>query len=145
ESLLTKDDEGNLQPGLAESWDQVDTTTYRFTLRDGVQFSDGSMLTVDDVIFSYQTMRDERATQSWMLSTLESMRAVDDRSVEFHLSAPGGAFLNLAAGESAGVIVSEEWYTSTSPEERQRTALGTGAFQLTAWEDQVVLSLRRNV
>ncbi|MEU2198783.1 ABC transporter substrate-binding protein [Isoptericola sp. NPDC019482] len=144
ESLLTKDDDGTIQPGLAQSWDEVDPTTYRFTLRDDATFSDGTPLTVEDVIFSFDTMKESGAAQASMLTALESVEAVDDRTVEFRLSTPSGAFLNLVAGEGTGVIVSKDWYTSTPPEERQRTALGTGPFRLTAWQDNVVLSLRRN-
>lgn len=144
ESLLTKSDDGELQPGLAESWEQVDPTTYRFTLRDGVTFSDGSPLTIDDVVFSFETMRDSGAGQAAYLTAMETVTAVDERTVEFRLSHPSRTFLNLVAAEALGVIVSEDWYTSTAPEERERTALGTGAFQLVEWEDQVVLSLRRN-
>lgn len=144
ESLLTKSDDGELQPGLAETWEQVDPTTYRFTLREGVQFSDGSPLTVEDVVFSFETMRDEGAGQASYLTALDTVRALDDRTVEFSLSEPSRTFLNVVAAEALAVIVSKDWYTSTPPAKRERTALGTGAFELVSWEDQVVLSLRRN-
>jgi len=46
----------NIQPGLAEKYEQVNPTTYRFTLRPGVTFHDGSALTTDDVVFSLERM-----------------------------------------------------------------------------------------
>ena len=43
-------DDLSLTPGVAESWEQVDPTTYNYTLREGVTFGDGSPLTADDVV-----------------------------------------------------------------------------------------------
>jgi peptide/nickel transport system substrate-binding protein len=47
-------------PGLAESWTTNDGQTYDVKLRDGLQFSDGHPLTVDDVIFSLNAMQDDK-------------------------------------------------------------------------------------
>src|SRR5215207_10732544 len=44
----------SLTPGVAESWNQADPTTYTYTLRKGVTFGDGSPLTADDVVASFQ-------------------------------------------------------------------------------------------
>lgn len=143
ESLLTKDAGGKLQPGLAESWEQPDETTYRFDLREAT-FSNGEPLTVEDVVFSYQTMASAGAGQSQLLRQLASVTAIDEDTVEFRLSAPNATFINVAAGEGTGLIVNKKWYTSTPDTERQRTALGTGPFKLASWEDNVVLRLDRN-
>ena len=45
ETLVTKDEEGNIVPCLAESWEQIDDHTVRFTLRDDVYFHNGEKLT----------------------------------------------------------------------------------------------------
>jgi len=50
--------EMRLQPALATSWRQVEPTRWRFQLRHGVLFSDGSTLTADDVVASYLRARD---------------------------------------------------------------------------------------
>jgi peptide/nickel transport system substrate-binding protein len=144
ESLLTKDDQGNIEPDLASSWKEVDPLTYRFTLRQGVEFSDGTPLTTADVVFSYQTMQKSGATQAPLLGAMKSVKALDDRTVEFTLSRPSGAFMNLVSAAGTGVIVSKAWYTSHTAAQRARTALGTGPFQLTDWQDNTVIKLRRN-
>ncbi|MBP6019054.1 MAG: ABC transporter substrate-binding protein [Burkholderiaceae bacterium] len=54
ETLVGRDADSVLQPGLAVSWKTVDPTTWEFTLRPGVKFHDGSELTADDVVYSLQ-------------------------------------------------------------------------------------------
>ena len=44
------------EPNLAQSWQNPDPKTWVFKLRDGVTFHDGSPLTADDVVFTYQTL-----------------------------------------------------------------------------------------
>src|SRR5699024_5336747 len=54
------DDEGEIQPGLAEDWSlSDDRRTYTFDLREGVKFSNGADLTSEDVKFSYERVQDE--------------------------------------------------------------------------------------
>ena len=59
DSLLTVNygGDGALQPALAESWTRVDGQTVDLTLREGVKFHDGSVLTAEDVAFSFGQVR----------------------------------------------------------------------------------------
>jgi peptide/nickel transport system substrate-binding protein len=59
DTLLMRDNELKLVPGLATSWQRINPTTWRFTLRQGVKFHDGSPFTADDVVFTW-----ERASHS---------------------------------------------------------------------------------
>ena len=52
EGLLSFDDKLALAPAVAESWQQVDPVTYKYKLRAGVTFQDGSPLTADDVVYT---------------------------------------------------------------------------------------------
>ena len=54
DTLVMRDNSLKLVPGLATSWQQVNPTTWRFTLRQGVKFHDGSPFTADDVIFTWE-------------------------------------------------------------------------------------------
>jgi peptide/nickel transport system substrate-binding protein len=144
ESLLTRDDDGTLVPQLAESYEQVDELTYDFTLRDGVQFSDGTDLTVDDVVFSFDTWNASSSSRKAFIKGLSRVEAVDDSTVRFTFEEPNGAFLNAVAGNNVFYVFSQAWYESTSEDDRQRSALGTGPFQLGEWNDNVNLVLDRN-
>ncbi len=52
--LVRRDKNLKVEPALAESWEQPNDTTWRFHLRHGVKFHDGTPFTADDVVFSYQ-------------------------------------------------------------------------------------------
>lgn len=53
EALTTQDAVQKVTPGLAESWEAIDDTTWRFKLRQGVKFHNGSEFTARDVIYSF--------------------------------------------------------------------------------------------
>ena len=51
--LVRRDRELKVEPALAESWEALDATTWRFHLRHGVKFQEGQAFTADDVVFSW--------------------------------------------------------------------------------------------
>lgn len=76
-------------PGLAESWEASDDgQTYTYTLREGLEWSDGTPLTAEDVVFTINTAREE----AWLNydSTVGNLtaRAIDERTVEIASSVP---------------------------------------------------------
>ena len=77
-------------PELAESWESPDPQTIVFTLRPDLTFSDGSPLTAEDVVFTYETILDPdfNAPQRALYTPIDSIEAVDERTVQFNLSAP---------------------------------------------------------
>ncbi len=81
ESLVRFDRDLRLRPGLAERWSNPDDRTYRFVLRPGGRFSDGSLLTAADVVASLEANRKGWVTRDY-LQAIESVRAVGDGEVE---------------------------------------------------------------
>jgi len=80
---------------LAESWESNDDLTeYTFTLREGITWHDGTPFTVDDVIFTVETVLnpDNNAAQRANISTIERVEAVDDSTFTFFLKQPFAAF-----------------------------------------------------
>ena len=61
-SLVEIDHQGNAIPELAESWDSSDAKTWRFAIRQGVEFHNGKTLDVGDVIYSMNLHRGEDST-----------------------------------------------------------------------------------
>src|SRR5580692_12502550 len=55
--LVTQDADMKVVPDLAMSWRTIDDTHWEFKLRPGVTFHDGTPLTADDVVFTYQRAR----------------------------------------------------------------------------------------
>ncbi len=68
------------EPALATSWKQVSDDTWRFELRRGVKFHDGSDFTADDVVFSFE--RAKAGGVKTNLATLDGVNKVDDHTVE---------------------------------------------------------------
>ncbi len=92
-----------LVPFLAESWQQVDETTYTFSLRPNVKWHDGQPLTVDDVIFSLNYLRDpENACfKRGLLQGVKSIDKVDATKVRITTDMPFAPFLeNMAEREA---------------------------------------------
>lgn len=94
EGLVARDKDFEISGQLAESWEQVDPKTWRFKLRDGVTFHDGSAFAADDVIFSMDRALSESSNFKHVLASVESYSAVDDMTVEIVTKAPNPILLN---------------------------------------------------
>lgn len=145
EGLVRADVTGRIEPVLASRW-TVDPaqTTYEFTLRDGVKFSDGSPVTPEDVVFSFQRLQEKGLPYAKdRFKTLESVTKVDDKRVRFKLKNPDAGFLlNLGSPFVVGsAIMSQKWAQSHDP---RREMLGTGPFRMVSYTPNQQLVLKRN-
>ena len=116
EGLVRADVSGKILPVLATSW-TVDKaqTTFDFTLRDGVKFSDGSPVTADDVVFSFQRLNEKGLPYAKdRFKTLESVTKIDDKRVRFKMSSTG---LRSRSRNWRKVYppVSRSWFPTTAP------------------------------
>lgn len=96
-----------LEPALAESWEvSEDNKRIVFTLREGLQWSDGEPLTTDDILFTYNDIYFNPDIPSGERDILRigesgafpSLRKIDDRHVEFTVPEPFAPFLTYAGG-----------------------------------------------
>lgn len=94
--------EGNpseIKPWLAESWTQSDDgLTYTFNLAKNATFHDGSPVTAEAVVYSYQRTMEINEGPAWMLEGFvdpENIKAIDEHTVEFTLNKPYSAFLSF--------------------------------------------------
>ena len=67
-----------LKPALAESWKQVDDTTYTYKIRQGVKFSDGNEMTMDDVLYSLNRVTEDNYYMSYLFANVDSFEADND-------------------------------------------------------------------
>ncbi len=124
--LVTKDPQGNLVPDLAESWEVLDEgTRWRFHLRDGVVFHDGSGFDAEDVLWTFQSTLSGRVSSAKVaaLEPVERIEVVDPLTIDFHLKRPHGPL--LADLTSYMAIVPG----GVSPRAMNRHPIGTGPFQ----------------
>lgn len=142
-ALLTYNAKGELIGDLAESFGWVDDKTLEVKLRQGVQFHNGDELTADDVIFSFQRIKDPKtaATNASRLADVDTVEAGDGNVVRFRLSQPN-ATLPYVLADNSSMIVSKKWIESGV--DPKTTMIGTGPFKFVERQPGVAIKLVRN-
>lgn len=145
EGLVRADMSGKILPVLATKW-TIDAaqTTFDFTLRDGVRFSDGSAVTADDVVFSFQRLNEKGLPYAKdRFKSLDSVTKLDDKRVRFKLKQPDAGFLlNLGSPFVVGsAILSQKWSQTHDP---KREMMGTGPLKMVSYTPNQQLVLKRN-
>ncbi len=140
EGLVRRGKDMSIEPSLATSWSAIDGGAgWRFTLREGVTFHDGSAFNADDVIFSYERASSEAAdVRSWF-APVSGVVKVDDYTVDIMTSAPNPIFPDSIAN---WMIMDAGWAASNETERPDKengnfatlNANGTGPFKVTARE-----------
>ena len=136
EPLLRVDPSGQLVPNLATAWDQVDPTTMKITLRDGVKFHDGSTMTADDVAFSLNRHRDPDVG-SYLATFHERVSdctASGPNEVTVTFTKPDAIF-PYALATMAGAVASKAFIEANGKKVGTPSAgiVGTGPYKFTSW------------
>ena len=141
ETLINLSDQSDAEPMLAIKWTQVDEKKWQFTIRQGVQFHDGTKLDANSVVYSLQKALDA-APKPRILDGIDwEVRALDDFTVEIQttfndpllpsrLSSPQLAILSQAAYQDNGRV--------------NPIKAGTGPFILAEINGQTIAKLVRN-
>ncbi len=140
----TSYDGATVEPDLAESWDASDDgLVYTFHLRPGVLFHDGSELKASDVVYSmkrFLSMGEGDASTYAPFLTPDSAVALDDLTVQFTLTEPFSAFLQVMGYSRGPSILSQAWVESLATDDDPwaiqavaTQAMGTGPYQFVEW------------
>ena len=152
EHLTVRGKKLEILPALAESWTKVNDLTWRFTLRRGVKFHDGTPFTADDVVFSFDRAQSSGSNFKVFAAPLGKASSVDDYTVEIVTPRPHPAFL---ANVTVISIMSRKWtvaHQSVTPQDYKtavetyasRNANGTGPFKLISRQAEVKTVLQKN-
>jgi peptide/nickel transport system substrate-binding protein len=152
ETLVIRDRQLNVVPGLATAWQQLSPTVWRMTLRSGVRFHDGSPLTPEDVIFSVQRAKDPASAIRPYAAGMGEPRKIDETTIEFTLPQVNPIFLQHA---TLVQIMNKAWceqHNAVKPQdfknrEEKFTALnanGTGPFIVVSRQPDVRTVFKRN-
>ncbi len=138
EGLIRVDykNEMKLVPGLAQAWRRLSPTILELTLKDGVRFHDGQVMTAEDVEFSFgaERMMGEaapgRAIARIFVGTIARVDAVDARTVRVTSHAPDPLLEQRLAGWAGQVISKRAYLAAPSFEAWERAPVGTGPYKV---------------
>ncbi len=152
EPLVTRGRDFKLAPALATDWKQTAPTVWRFNLRKGVKFHDGTPFTADDVIFSYQRSKDDGSDMKSYVGQIKEIKKIDDHTLDFITGAP---FPILPELFTNWLIMSKKWCEAnqaTKPVDRRKgienaasfRANGTGPYRVRERQPGVRTTFSRN-
>ena len=146
EGLVRRNKQMKIEPALAESWEALGADGWRFKLRAGVKFQDGSDFTADDVLFSYERASSEDSdVRSWF-APVKDVQVVDDLTIDFLTNAPNPLFPDSIANF---MIMDRGWSEKNEAARPSKEAEnfatrntnGTGAFKVTSRDPGVMTVL----
>lgn len=136
EALVDRSPEGKPLPGLAESWQAIDETTWEFRLRRGVKWHNGQDFTAEDVAYTIDrvpTVVNSPGSYALYTKPIARVEIVDPHTVRFHTHAVDPL---MVADMSQVMII---WHglgpnPSTGDFNNGRNAIGTGPFRLESYQ-----------
>jgi peptide/nickel transport system substrate-binding protein len=152
ERLTTRDKQLKLVPSLATSWESTGPTTWRFHLRHGVTFHDGTAFTADDVVFSIERAQLPSSNFKVFAVPVGKARRVDDYTVDIETPVPSPV---LQENLNTVRIMSRAWcekHAALKPQDfktgeetyASHAANGTGPYILVKRDPEVATVLRKN-
>jgi len=147
EGLVAPDGTGKLVPALAEKWEQTSPTTYVYTLRKDAKFSDGTPVTVDDIVYSVGLSKDETVSPNtaYYWANVEGAEATGENEVTITLSSPDVAFEWGPCAANAMWVTSQKFVEASGGDigTPDSLLLGTGPYKVTKFVPDSGVELER--
>jgi peptide/nickel transport system substrate-binding protein len=147
DGLVTRDTRSGVHLELAEEMNWLDDQALEVKLRQGVKFHDGSEMTADDVVFSFDRIIQENAIEypephtsqrKGLIAPLESVEKVDDSTVVFHFSGVWPPAMQLLVHQQ---VLPKAYLEEVGTEGFIANPIGAGPFKFVEGQldDQIVL------
>lgn len=138
ETLVTTDENYEVVPCLAESWEWVSDTRVEFTLRKDVKFHNGETMTAEDVRYSLQRALDSSYV-GYYFTFIDSVEIVSDDVVAVNLKTPYGAAMVTLAAPPASIVCKS--VASGDEEGFTNNPVGTGPYKFVEWKQSESIKL----
>ncbi len=117
-------------PGLAERWENPEPSVWVFTLREGASFHDGTPVTSEDVVYTFETLLDPafRAPMRSLYVPIQRVEALDLQTVRFTLTEPYAPLLSYL---DMGIVPKHAAEAGGDPSSRP---VGSGPYRLSRWD-----------
>ncbi|GBD10557.1 Glutathione-binding protein GsiB [bacterium HR23] len=144
--LLARDDKMEIRPQMVETWRvSPDGTEYTFTLRDGLQFHDGTPVTSEEAVLSLQRWGKQDAQGKIVFSFVEKIEPIDAKTFRLKLKEPLGLTLEAIGKPSSYLpVVFKKEDALKPPTERADARIGSGPFKLVTHQPGNKLEFVRN-
>ncbi|MDD4219572.1 MAG: ABC transporter substrate-binding protein [Sphaerochaetaceae bacterium] len=121
-------DTGELEPLLATAWETEDGSTWKFTLRKGVKFHDGSDFNAQDVKYTIERTQDPTIghLKKQDFEVVSSIETPDNHTIILHLDEPRPTFVYQLTDYNMAILSSEYDYASLG----ESKPMGTGPFMM---------------
>ncbi len=132
---------GEFESDLAESWENVDDTTWKFKLKEGVKFHNGEDLTAEDVKFTLERVaNDNKLLEYGNYKQIKEVKVLNDYEFEIITHEPEPALLNRVSRVGSGILPSK-YIEEEGWEQFLKEPVGTGPYKFVEWkkDDRVVL------
>lgn len=144
DTLTVVDFDGQLRPSLAEKWERVADTKWRFYLRKGVKFHSGAPFTAAAVKATFDRNLDPKkpGRPATVLAPIKSTAVIDDFTVEFTTARPSALLPGLFSYHPGAIVDPSE--VRKLGKDFADTPSGTGPFKLESWNKGQSVVLGRN-
>ena len=154
ETLIVRDKNGELAPGLAESWTQVDDLTWEFKLRTGVNFHDGEAFNAEAVKKNFDRILDPEVAspRAFLYEMVSEVKVIDETTVQFVMEYPFSPLLAHLTHNGGGIISPKSIdadYAAITDDVKAGSVIstnpvGTGPFVFDSWTPDSELKLVKN-
>ncbi|MGE3909552.1 MAG: ABC transporter substrate-binding protein, partial [Chloroflexota bacterium] len=142
DTLLTRDKEGKLQPGLAVSYKSIDDKTWEVKLREGVKFHNGEPFDAESVKYSFERVLDPalKSVHAATLSALAGVEIVDPLTVRVLTKAPDPSLPGRLSMQY-GHMLPPKYAKEVGPDGYAKKPIGAGPFKFVSWEKDEAVTL----
>ena len=131
-----------MKPALATSWQQVDPTTIEFTLRQGVKFQNGDLMTADDVVYTFNSItKDKRVAIPAYYASYAGAEKIDDYKVRLKLTGISPAVMEYIAMVTP--ILPKAYREKLGPDGFSKAPIGTGPYKITKVDGTTWIEMER--